>query len=134
MLTNRPITTILPVLDIDRARRFYVEQLGLRVTSEASVPGQAIVLEGAQGSSIELDLRDRPTKAEHTAVTFEVDDVKREVRELEGRGVRFEDYDMPGLHTEGHIARVGGMEAAWFKDPDGNILCIHHRSGGAGQK
>lgn len=126
MLTNRPIATILPVLDIDRARCFYVETLGLRPTGESSGP-EEVTLEGARGSRITLDLRDKPTKAEHTAVTFDVDDVKREVRELEERGVRFEDYDLPGLHTEAHIARVGGLEAAWFKDPDGNILSIHHR-------
>lgn len=76
---------------------------------------------------LELLRRDKPTKAEHTALTFEVDDIDREVAELEGRGVRFEDYDLPGLRTERHIAKMDGERAAWFKDTEGNILCIHQR-------
>lgn len=78
------------------------------------------------GAKLELLKRDQPTKAEHT-LTFEVDDIDREVAELESRGVRFEDYDMPGLKTERHIARMDGERAAWFEDTEGNILCIHQR-------
>ena len=78
-------------------------------------------------SSIEIDLRDRPSKAEHTAISFEVDDLEREVTDLERHGVRFEDYDLPGLKTDHHIAQIDGMLAAWFKDPDGNILCVHQQ-------
>jgi hypothetical protein len=51
------------------------------------------------------------------------------VKDLEARGVQFEDYNMPGLKTERHIASVNGDRAAWFKDTEGNILCIHQRSG-----
>jgi hypothetical protein len=54
-----------------------------------------------------------------------VDDITAEVRDLESRGVAFEDYDLPGLHTVEHICVLGAEKAAWFKDPDGNILCIH---------
>jgi catechol 2,3-dioxygenase-like lactoylglutathione lyase family enzyme len=126
MLTSRPIMPVLPVMDLERARRFYAERLGLRPSAERS-PHDAIVFEAGHGTKLELLKRDQPTKAEHTALTFEVDDIDREVVELEGRGVRFEDYDLPGLKTERHIARMDGERAAWFKDTEGNMLCIHQR-------
>jgi catechol 2,3-dioxygenase-like lactoylglutathione lyase family enzyme len=117
---------VLPVTDLERARKFYAERLGLRPSGERS-PQDAIVLEAGHGTKLELLKRDQPTKAEHTALTFEVDDIDREVTELEGRGVRFEDYNLPGLKTERHIARMDGERAAWFKDTEGNLLCIHQR-------
>ena len=80
-----------------------------------------------EDDKIELEEREQPKPAEHTALSFEVDDVPNEVELLERRGVVFEDYDMPGLHTEQHVAKLDGMRAAWFRDPDGNILCIHDR-------
>jgi catechol 2,3-dioxygenase-like lactoylglutathione lyase family enzyme len=126
MLTSRPIMPVLPVTDLERARKFYAERLGLRPSGERSAQ-DAIVLEAGHGTKLELLKRDQPTKAEHTALTFEVDDIDREVAELEGRGVRFEDYNLPGLKTERHIARMDGERAAWFKDTEGNILCIHQR-------
>jgi catechol 2,3-dioxygenase-like lactoylglutathione lyase family enzyme len=115
----------LPVLDLERARGFYVEKLGLR-QAETLVTG-GLVLEAGGGSRLELDKRDKPSKAEHTLATFEVDDIEKEVTDLEKRGVRFEDYALPGLRTVNHIASVDNMKCAWFKDPDGNILCIHEK-------
>ena len=56
---------------------------------------------------------------------WEVDDVAAEIADLEGRGVVFEDYDLPDLKTVDHIAEMGGEKAAWFLDPDGNVLCLH---------
>jgi catechol 2,3-dioxygenase-like lactoylglutathione lyase family enzyme len=126
MLTSRPITPILPVTNLERARKFYTERLGLQATSDVSTP-ETIVFEGGRGTKLELLKRDQPTKAEHTALSFEVDDIEREVKELESRGVRFEDYDLPGLKTEKHVASMNGERAAWFKDSEGNILCIHQR-------
>jgi predicted enzyme related to lactoylglutathione lyase len=126
MLTSRPIIPILPVTDLERAKQFYSQKLGLRPSRESGPPGSA-VFEGGGGARLELQKRDRPTKAEHTAISFEVEDIEREVKDLESHGVRFEDYELPGLRTERHIARMDGSKAAWFKDPEGNILCIHQR-------
>jgi catechol 2,3-dioxygenase-like lactoylglutathione lyase family enzyme len=130
MLNNKPLMPILPVVDLDRARQFYEKKLGLRPAAEnaSMVADTGVIYEAGGGTKLELDKRDVPTKAEHTAVTFEVEDIEREVGDLEGRGVRFEDYDLPGLQTAHHIARMDGMMAAWFKDPDGNIICLHQRS------
>jgi len=58
-------------------------------------------------------------------VSFEVEDNGKEVRELSDRGVRFEEYDYPGLKTVNKVCVLGSKKAAWFKDPEGNLLCIH---------
>jgi catechol 2,3-dioxygenase-like lactoylglutathione lyase family enzyme len=66
--------------------------------------------------------------AEHSANTemsFKVDDIAREMAQLEERGVMFEDYDQPGFTTVNHVFDAGTEKAAWFLDPDGNILCLH---------
>ena len=59
-----------------------------------------------------------------TALTFDVDDLDSEVRELKDKGVTFEHYDLEGLERDGDIYRAGNMKTAWFKDPDGNILSL----------
>ena len=125
MLNQSPMMTMLPVVNVDRARQFYEKKLGL--SPKSTRPDGTVVYE-VQGSMLALYPRSEPTHADHTAVTFEVRDVEREVKDLEGRGVRFEDYDLPNLKTERHIARMGSETCAWFKDPEGNILCIHEES------
>jgi catechol 2,3-dioxygenase-like lactoylglutathione lyase family enzyme len=126
MLTHSRVTTVLPVVNVDRARRFYEEKLGLQGGEPRPYGGIAYHLSG--DSTIELSPRNEPTKNEYTAASFEVEDVEREVQDLEGRGVRFEDYDVEDLKTVNHVARLGEEKAAWFKDPEGNILCIHEGS------
>jgi len=126
MLTNKTILPILPVVDLARARAFYEERLGLEPEPD-SITDTGVVYQAGHGTKLEIDKRDKPTKAEHTALSFEVDDLEREVADLERHGVRFEDYDLPGLKTDHHIAQINGVLAAWFKDPDGNILCVHQQ-------
>jgi catechol 2,3-dioxygenase-like lactoylglutathione lyase family enzyme len=126
MLGGKQLTTILPVTDLARARRFYEEKLGLGPGRDGAAGD--VILESA-GGRIALSPRDEPTSAKHTALSFEVSDIEREVRELEGRGVRFEDYDLPNLKTVGHVCVLGSERAAWFKDTEGNILCIHEARG-----
>jgi catechol 2,3-dioxygenase-like lactoylglutathione lyase family enzyme len=128
MLTRSAVTTILPVVNVDRARRFYEEQLGLEA-GEKTVEGGLHYRTG--GGEFELSPRKEPTRNPYTVMSFEVPDLAREVRELETRGVTFEDYDLAELKTVGHIATMGSERAAWFKDPEGNILCIHERHGRA---
>ena len=65
------------------------------------------------------------TKAEHTAVSFQVADIGAAVRALTARGVTFHDYDLPGFRTVEHVCVLGSEKAAWFSDPEGNILCVH---------
>jgi catechol 2,3-dioxygenase-like lactoylglutathione lyase family enzyme len=96
MLTNKSIMPILPVVDLPRARAFYEQRLGL-LPEPDGITARGVVYQAGHGTKLEIDLRDRPSKAEHTAISFEVDDLEREVTDLERHGVRFEDYDLPGV-------------------------------------
>jgi predicted enzyme related to lactoylglutathione lyase len=58
-------------------------------------------------------------------LSFRVDDIEKEIRDLQARGVVFADYDLPGLKTVEHVCVLGSEKAAWFQDPEGNILCLH---------
>jgi predicted enzyme related to lactoylglutathione lyase len=121
MLTNAKTATTLPVVDLKRAKTFYQEKLGLKTSED--VPG-GVMLEAGSGQRILLYQRER-TKADHTVIGFEVDDVEKEVKELRGRGIQFEEYDMPNLKTVDSIAKLENWKTAWFKDTEGNILSIN---------
>ena len=58
-------------------------------------------------------------------MSFEVSDIEAELADLESRGVVFEDYDLPDMRTVNHICVLGSEKAAWFRDTEGNYLCIH---------
>jgi catechol 2,3-dioxygenase-like lactoylglutathione lyase family enzyme len=117
------VTFALPVDDVDRATKFYVEQLGLDHTG-TNFEGSAIfALDG--GAQLMLLPRPGGQRAESTAMTWAVPDIAQEVKELEAAGVTFQDYDTPEMRTVDHIAEHEGEKAAWFLDPDGNVLCIH---------
>jgi catechol 2,3-dioxygenase-like lactoylglutathione lyase family enzyme len=111
------VVATVPVSDLDQARKFYGEVLGLTHLWE----NPASIRFGV-GSS-QVSLFKRPGVAvEHTVAHFEVDDIEAAVQELEGKGVEFLDYTEGPLVTTGHIAQLGPARAAWFRDPDGNTL------------
>ncbi|KQY64708.1 MULTISPECIES: VOC family protein [unclassified Nocardioides] len=122
-LAKSAVAVMLPITDPDRAQKFYGETLGL--------PYEGMTSEGAPrftlGGGSELVLLPRPagTQSESTAMSWEVHGIESEVTGLAERGVVFEDYDLPDLKTVDHICVMGAEKAAWFKDPDGNVLCIH---------
>lgn len=122
-LTHRTVAMMMPVTDVDRARTFYSESLGLDYTGTDDEGSAIYALEG--GSTLVLLPRPDSRPSESTAMSFEVDDLAAEIGDLEQRGVVFEDYDLPGLKTVDHVAVMGSEQAAWFKDPDGNVLCLH---------
>ena len=118
MIGATMIVPTIPVSDLDRARSFYGETLGLELLWEnpASIRFRA-------GPLSEISTFRRPgLTTEHTLAHFEVDDIAATVAELEGRGVEFVDYTDGPLTTTNHIARLGPALAAWFRDPDGNFL------------
>jgi catechol 2,3-dioxygenase-like lactoylglutathione lyase family enzyme len=123
MLTDSPMTTILPVVDMARARAFYEGKLGLRPVGQK--PDGKFSYRVGAGGLLSLFPRGTATRADHTAVSFEVPDVERAVGQLQDRGVVFQDYDLPGLKTVEHVCVLGSEKAAWFNDTEGNILCIH---------
>jgi catechol 2,3-dioxygenase-like lactoylglutathione lyase family enzyme len=122
MLQTTEVTTMLPVVDMQRARTFYERKLGLRPGREK--PDGKFVYE-VGGTSLALFPKAGGTKADHTAVSFRVDDIGACIEQLERVGVVFEDYDLPGLKTADHVCVLGAEKAAWFKDSEGNYLCIH---------
>jgi predicted enzyme related to lactoylglutathione lyase len=122
MLARAPMTTILPVVDMARAREFYEKRLGLG-SGRAKADGKYEYRLG--DATLALFQRGAATKADHTAVSFAVKDIGAAIRDLESRGVKFHDYDLPGLKTVEHVCVLGSEKAAWFSDPEGNILCIH---------
>ena len=125
-LATRAVAVMLPVEDVDRAKKFYVESLGLDYAGQSAEGGAMFQLGG--GTTLTLLPRPGGTRSEATAMSWQVDDVPAEVGDLEQRGVVFEDYDFPDLKTVDHVASMEGAQAAWFLDPDGNVLCIHTES------
>lgn len=112
------VVATIPVSDLDRARAFYGETLGLTILWEnpASIRFRC-------GDASELSTFKRPgTATQHTLAHFEVSDIEAAVRELEAKGVAFVDYTEGPLQTTGHIAQLGPARGAWFRDPDGNFL------------
>ena len=121
-LAQAPVTVILPVKDMARARRFYESQLGLDAVGQKP-DGKFVYRCG--GAEVALFHKPEGTKAQHTALSFRVPDIAVAIRDLKSRGVAFADYDLPGLKTVEHVCVLGSEKAAWFQDPEGNILCLH---------
>jgi predicted enzyme related to lactoylglutathione lyase len=124
MLRNAMVAPTLPAVDIKRAKKFYVETLGLKVVQEDPSPG--IMLQCGGETMIYIYQR-AGTKADHTVAAFKVDNIEAEVTELKKKGVIFENYDLPqmGIKTVNGIASMGNMKSAWFKDTEGNILALN---------
>ena len=125
MLTNAKVHPTLPVVDLERAKKFYQEKLGLKVIMEDPSPGA--LLQAGEGTTVYIYQR-AATKADHTVAGFRVKDVEATVKELKSKGVVFEDVDFPGLKTVEGIATMttpaGEFKGAWFKDTEGNILAV----------
>jgi len=124
MLSASPVTATLPVRDLERAQSFYASRLGLRLLS-GSVKEGHLAFGAGEGTSLQLFESESDQKSDNTAATFEVADLAAEMAELRRKDVSFEEYDLPGLKTVEGVATMGEHRAAWFKDPDGNVLCLH---------
>jgi len=124
MLGDNDAIATIPVKNIDVARRFYEGKLGL-MTGPSREAG---VLTCKSGSSSVLVYESKYAGTnEATAATWAVDDVDGTVRTLKEKGVTFEHYDFPNTTLKGDVHVSGEMKAAWFKDPDGNILAVVSR-------
>jgi len=123
MLGSSPVYCTMPAVDIQRAKEFYTQKLGLKFIE---IPGADTggMFEAGDGTRIILYEREA-SKAEHTAATFSVDDVEVIVDGLTARGVVFEQYDLDEIKTDQRgIAVLGNIKAAWFYDSEGNIIGI----------
>ena len=125
MLSSSAVYAIVPTKDLAGAKAFFSEKLQLEPTSD-NMPGMLIYKCG--GSTIQVYETQGAGTNQATTMGWKVDDVVAEVADLKSRGVVFEDYDFPGLKTVDGIASWDNEKAAWFKDPDGNILCVSSSS------
>jgi catechol 2,3-dioxygenase-like lactoylglutathione lyase family enzyme len=121
MLGDREAIATIAVRNVESARKFYEETLGLKPapTQEKGVLGY----KSGKADVIVYQSQFAGTN-KATAVTWAVDDLDSAVRELKAKGVNFEHYDLPGTSRQGDIHGSGKTKAAWFKDPDGNILAL----------
>jgi predicted enzyme related to lactoylglutathione lyase len=124
MLNDGKVTANIPAADIKRARAFYADVLGLTPSAEVE-PAALLVYTTAGGTMFSVYETQYAGLAGHTIAQWHVDDIEAEVRDLQAKGVTFEQYDMPGVEWKDGIASMGDMgRAAWFKDSEGNILCL----------
>jgi catechol 2,3-dioxygenase-like lactoylglutathione lyase family enzyme len=129
MLKRASVATRLPAQDLNRARKFYAERLGLEPTDER--PGG--LLYSCESGEFALFASAGASPGTFTQMAFEVDDIQATVAALKGRGVVFEDVDLPSLRTVDGIAEISGNypskgargeRGAWFRDSEGNLLGI----------
>jgi predicted enzyme related to lactoylglutathione lyase len=121
MLADKDAVATVAVKDLKAAKKFYGDTLGLKLTP---VP-EPEVLNYKSGNSTVLVYKSQfagSNKA--TSVTWIVDDVEGTVKDLKAKGVAFDHYDFPGMTRKGDVHIAGKSKAAWFKDPDGNILAV----------
>ena len=121
MLQNSPMYAYLPAKDISRARKFYEEKLGFKPRREVA---DGVAYEFAKGTGCFLYPTPNAGTSKASQAFWQVEDIEREVADLKAKGVKFEDYDMPGMKTKDGIATAGGAKAAWFKDTEGNTLAL----------
>jgi predicted enzyme related to lactoylglutathione lyase len=123
MLRTAPIRAYIPASDLRRARKFYEETIGLKPKEEYA----GGVTYECGGAEVFLYPTPNAGTSKASQAFWQVADVEAEVAELKGRGVKFEEYDIPGIAMKNSIATGGGAKTAWFKDTEGNILAVSQR-------
>jgi len=121
MLQKSPMYAYIPVKDVARARQFYEGKVGLKPKKEQA---GGVVYEFGEHTGCFLYPTPNAGTSRASQAFWQVDDIEREVAELKSRGVKFEEYDMPGMKTVNGIAEAGGAKSAWFKDTEGNIMAL----------
>ena len=110
----------LPAKDLDRAKDFYAERLGLTPTAQDRQGVHYVV----GGTRFRLFRSGGAASGSHTQLALIVGDIAAQVRALRARGLIFEEYDGPNLKTIDGVADLGYAKAAWFKDSEGNLLGV----------
>src|SRR5688500_898511 len=125
MLQNSPLYAYIPAKDVSRARKFYEEKLGFKAAREEVAGG--VVYEFGKGTACFLYPTPNAGTSRASQAFWQVTDVEREVAELKSKGVKFEEYNMPGMKDG--IMTAGGAKSAWFRDTEGNILALVQERG-----
>jgi catechol 2,3-dioxygenase-like lactoylglutathione lyase family enzyme len=116
----KEVHTVLPAADLGRARTFYHDKLGLDPDEEH----HGTMVFHAQGGVFEIYETPNAGTAQNTQMGWVTDDLDGEMSVMRANGIMFEDYDMPGLKTENGVAKDADMRSAWFRDSEGNFICI----------
>jgi catechol 2,3-dioxygenase-like lactoylglutathione lyase family enzyme len=120
LLESYDVQAMIPAQDLERAKSFYADRLGLKPIEER--PDGLRYRCGSGGFM--LFQSTGAASGDHTQLGWDVDDLEATVEELRGRGVVFEEYDLPGFKTVNGIAEIAGEKGAWFKDSEGNLLAV----------
>lgn len=124
MMSNNRISAVLVSTDLETSQAFYEKTVGL--TLSAQTIKNHLVFDCGGGTTLLIYGRPSGNTANHTQVRFWSDDIDRDVADLVGRGVQFDDYDTPTFKTVNHVATSPGIgRSAWFKDPDGNTIALY---------
>lgn len=125
MLKDKSSSAIVAVSDIERAREFYEEKLGLEATGDEM--GGDVLAYRTGDTQLIVYRSDEAGTNKANAVVWDVgDEIDAITAKLKSRGVEFEHYDFDGMTLEGDIHVSGDFRAVWFKDPDGNILHLNN--------
>jgi catechol 2,3-dioxygenase-like lactoylglutathione lyase family enzyme len=119
MLDRFRVYAVLPASDLHRAKTWWEEKVGMSPTNED--PG-GLWFACADGTWVVVTPSGYAGTAQNTAVSFTVTGIEDLMEQLRGRGVVFEEYDLPDFKTENGLFAMGGYKAAWFKDSEGNIV------------
>lgn len=117
MLVDAMVVPTVAVTDLDRAKQFFRDQVGLPLLDETP-----FTLRFGAGKGTQLAVRRGQPNVGQTAAHFEVDDIEAVISDLTSRGITFQEYETP--KTTNYIAQVGPARGAWFTDPDGNVFGV----------
>ena len=120
MLERSPLIGFVGVSDLDRARQFYGETLGLPISDESPFA----LVANANGTMLRLTAVEKPVAAPYTILGWDVVNIAAMVDQLTARGVLFTRYEGMGQDERGVWTASGGAKVAWFLDPDGNTLSL----------
>lgn len=117
----KEVHTVLPAADLERARVFYHDKLGLE-PDEAH--GSTLVFHPFPGGAFEIYETPNAGTAQNTQMGWVTDDLDGEMSVMRSNGIVFEEYDMPDMKTENGVATLENMRSAWFRDSEGNFICV----------
>ena len=122
MLGDKNVHAVVATKDLEAAKNFYEGTLGLQQIGQES---EGVMYKSGDSKLLVYKSQFAGTN-QATSASWEVeaDALAGVVEQLKAKGVSFEHYEMPGITYEGDVHVMGDMKAAWFKDPDGNILCV----------
>jgi catechol 2,3-dioxygenase-like lactoylglutathione lyase family enzyme len=120
MLGDSTVYTTIAVRDVQLSKEFYEDKLGLKQVDENA---GGVMYESGSGKLFVYQSHTAGTN-QATYAAWQVDDIEQVVSDLQLAGIVFQNYDIQGAEVDGYVYTMGAQKAAWFKDPDGNILSI----------